>query len=256
MRGFRGRPRSQGWQALPGAPSDASVTGGTLVPLLKSGGAVTSVLPAVLSLAVIDAVNPASITGAIYLAGTGRNARLRLFILAVYSTYLLVGLALTLGPAMALRSALVDTPTLFGPIVEVAVGVLLVAIGIRTWRQRASRRSPRPRAAPTPRRSALSLGVLTTLADLPTAGPLLVASALIAGSNANAWTQVTDLSLYNVVYISPLLAIALAHTQAAKTANATTGRSHNLLALGPALVAGLCVAGGTTIGCQGVAALI
>src|SRR5450631_2307456 len=46
-----------------------------------------SVLPAVLSLAIIDSINPASITGALYLAGSGRKRRLRLFILAVSSAH-------------------------------------------------------------------------------------------------------------------------------------------------------------------------
>jgi hypothetical protein len=67
------------------------------------------VLPALGSLAIIDSIDPASITGALFLGGSGRCARLGLFILAVYFTYLVFGLALTFGPAAAVRSALVSS---------------------------------------------------------------------------------------------------------------------------------------------------
>jgi len=215
-----------------------------------------SILPAVLSLAAIDAINPASITGAICLARPRGAARLRLFILAVYSTYLLFGIALTFGPAAALRSELAETPSIFAPTVEVAVGGLLVWIGIRTWRQRASGATSATPQAPSQRRSAFALGVLTTLADLPTAAPLLVATALIAGTNAKAWPELGDLALYNVVYISPLPLVALAYGSASNAADAATKRPRTVLAWAPAVLAGLCVAGGAVVGGAGVAALI
>jgi cytochrome c biogenesis protein CcdA len=170
-----------------------------------------SVLPALVSLAIIDSINPASITGTLYLGGLGRKARLGLFILAVYRTYLVFGVALTLGPAAAVRSAFAHAPILIAPVLDVVVGAVLVGVGVHTWRRRAT-----SRALATPARtfgpgSALSLGALTTLADLPTAGPLLVASALIAASNATPMAQAGDLLLYNVIYVVPLLAVAVAH---------------------------------------------
>ena len=216
----------------------------------------TSILPAVLSLAAIDAINPASITGAICLARERRAARLRMFVLASYSTYLLFGLALAFGPAAALRSGLADTPSLFGPTIEVAAGGLLVWVGVRIWRQRASVAAPDTPETPSRRWSGFPLGVLTTLADLPTATPLFVATALIAQTGAKAWADVGDLALYNVVCISPLLIVALAQRSAAREAGTRTRRSRTLLAWTPAVVAGFCVAGGAVVGCEGVAALI
>jgi len=170
-----------------------------------------SVLPALVSLAIIDSINPASITGTLYLGGLGRKARLGLFILAVHRTYLVFGVALTLGPAAAVRSAFAHAPIMIAPVLDVVVGAVLVGVGVHTWRRRAT-----SRALATPARtfragSALSLGALTTLADLPTAGPLLVASALIAASNATPMAQAGDLLLYNVIYVVPLLAVAVAH---------------------------------------------
>jgi cytochrome c biogenesis protein CcdA len=216
---------------------------------------VTSVLPAILALAAGDSVNPASITGAIYLAGSGQAARLRIFILGVYSTYLLFGLALTLGPAAALRSAIAGTSTIFEPMVEVAVGGLLVGIGIRACRQRHSTRAQTAQVAPPHTRSGLALGVAATLADLPTAGPLLIAITLLAGANVNVWAQAAALGLYNVVYVSPLLAVAFAHALSARSAGATTGRRRGLLARTHA-VAALCLAVGAVIGCEGITALV
>lgn len=157
----------------------------------------------------------------------------------MYSTYLLFGLALAFGPAAALRSGIADTPNIFAPTVEVVVGGLLVWMGIRTWRRRASGAKSGTCEARSRPASAFALGVLTTLADLPTAAPLLVATALIAGTNATAWVEVGDLALYNVVYISPLLVVALAYGSAAKAAGSGTRRSRTLLAWVPAVAAGL-----------------
>jgi cytochrome c biogenesis protein CcdA len=215
-----------------------------------------SVLPALLSLAVIDSINPASITGALYRGGSGRNARLGLFILAVYSTYLLFGLALTLGPAAAVRSALADTPIMVGPVLDVVVGAALVGTGVRSWRRRVTRRAPAAAARTFGAGSALSVGVLTTLADLPTAGPLLVASTLIAASNARPTVQASDLLLYNVIYIAPLLAVAVVHRRIDGAGEPRVGVSRAVFAWAPVVLAGLCVAGGTVIGLHGAASLI
>jgi cytochrome c biogenesis protein CcdA len=215
---------------------------------------VTSVLPAILALAAVDAVNPTSIAASIYLAGSRQMARLRMFTVGVYCTYLTIGLALTLGLAAALRSALADASTQFGAIVDVGAGSLLVGIGIRTWRQRRAAHGPAANAPPVSRRSGLALGFLATLADLPTAGPLLAAAALLAESGASIWAKVADLSLYNAVYISPLLAVALAGWRAARTAEALAARRHSLLACAPA-VAGVCLATGAVVGAHGIASL-
>jgi cytochrome c biogenesis protein CcdA len=216
---------------------------------------VTSVLVAILVLAAVDSVNPTSITGAIYLAGSGQTVRLRGFVLAVFSTYLLLGLALTLGPAAALRSALGAAPTLFGPAVEVAAGGVLVGIGIRSWRQG---RLSCAGSAPTPvtqGRSGLTLGVVATLADLPTAGPLLIASALVAGTHANVWAQGAALGLYDFVYVLPLIAVALGRLSSRRPSGATPRRRNGLLARANALAA-VCVAVGALIVCEGILALL
>ncbi len=191
----------------------------------------TAILPAILSLAAVDSLNPTSITAAIYLAGSRQSARLRLFIVAVYCTYLSIGLALLLGPAPALRSALGATPAIVAPVVEVVVGGLLVGMGIRTWRRRGFRRDEPARAARSSSRSGLVLGFLTTLADLPTAGPLLAATALLAG--LTGWRLVTGLGLYDLVYISPLLAIALARCRITATTDRPSALRRGLLAYAP-----------------------
>jgi cytochrome c biogenesis protein CcdA len=215
----------------------------------------TSILPAVLALAALDAVNPTSIAGAIYLAGAGQTARLRMFILAVYCTYLTFGLALTLGPGAALRSALADTSNRFGATVEVAAGALLVGVGVRVWRQRRTTHGPPVQAAPPATRSGAALGVVATLADLPTAAPLLVATALLAGATSKLSAQAATLGLYNLVYVSPLVAVALAGRSGAArgTVNGLGRRSSPSY---PPALAALCVATGAIIGCEGVAALL
>lgn len=212
----------------------------------------TALLPAILALAAIDAVNPTSISGAIYLAGSRRPEPLRLFIIAVYSTYLAFGLALAFGPAAALRSALAAAPDIVSPLIEVGVGGLLIALGVRAWRRRGvAPRSP-ANAVPRSPRSGLTLGFLATLADLPTAGPLLVATALLAG--VDGWERVSGLGLYAAVYVSPLVAIALAHCQVLRALARPSAVRFTLRASAPR-VAALCVAG-ALVGVEGVAALL
>lgn len=211
-----------------------------------------SLLPAILGLAALDAANPTSISGAIYLAGSGRSAGLRAFIIAVYSTYLLLGLVLAFGPAVALRSALAATPALAGPLVEVAVGGLLIAVGIRTWRRRDRGEGLSANGASRSTRSGIVLGFGATLADLPTAGPLLVATTLLAG--IDGWGRVTGLSLYTAVYVSPLLAIAVAQRHGARASGRPTRGRFTLRASAPRVVA-LCVAG-AIVGSEGLAALL
>lgn len=173
-------------------------------------------------------------------------ARLRRFILAVYCTYLAFGVALMFGLAVVLRSTLATPPVTFRAGLEVAVGGALVGIGVRAWRRRrgaaeAVRSSPR---------SGLTLGVLATVADLPTAGPLLAATALLAAANATAPVRALDLVLYDLVYVSPLLAMALVGGRASGTADSAHRQHWSSVAL-----AALCICVGTIIGSEGVSAL-
>ena len=170
----------------------------------------------------------------------------------MYCTYLSIGLALLLGPAAALRSALGAKPTIFAPVAEVIVGGLLVGMGIRAWSRRGRLREDSARTTRRSRRSGLVLGFLTTLADLPTAGPLLVATALLAG--LGGWAQVTGLGLYDAVYVLPLVAIALAPSWPTRTTDRPSEARRGLLAYS-LRVAALCLAG-TMVGCEGVAALV
>jgi hypothetical protein len=109
----------------------------------------TSLLPAILALAVLDAFNPASIATAVLLAQSGRRASLRMFVIGVYLTYLGFGLTLVLGPGAALRSVLGGTRGGI-PVLEVALGAGLVTIGLRTRGQHAVPIGPRsPRSGST-----------------------------------------------------------------------------------------------------------
>lgn len=210
----------------------------------------------VLSLAVIDSINPSSITVAAYLAGSRPPAQLRRFIVAVYVTYLAFGMALVFGPARLLRSWLSHTSTVIAPVVEIAVGGLLVSVGLGMWRRLSAGREPVASTQRWRRGSAHYLGVLTTVADLPTAGPLFVASAVIAATKATAPAQISDLLLYNVVYVAPLVAVGLTRGRLAGplSARLAARQSSRTWASSAAVMA--CVAAGTAIGCLGVLGLV
>jgi cytochrome c biogenesis protein CcdA len=158
----------------------------------------------VLSIGIADSINPSTVAPALYLA-IRRDAvkSLLAFTLGVFGVYLAGGVVLTLGPGEAIP----HPGTRLKHLIELALGGATLLFALAAWltrRQIAARLAGEERRV---RRSAALLGATIMAAELPTAFPYFAAIAAIVASGRSAVTQVLLLVLFNVAFVTPLLAI-------------------------------------------------
>lgn len=169
----------------------------------------------VISIGLVDSLNPSTIAPALYLASRERpRARVVEFTIAVFLVYLLGGALIALGPGQLLRAVVPHPHRTLRQIGEIVAGVVLIGAAAALWRGRAAlcKRSL-PNVDPK-RRSSLLLGITITAVELPTAFPYFAAIAAIASSGYGAPRQLGLLILFNVCFVLPLLAIVAALTVA------------------------------------------
>lgn len=165
------------------------------------------------SLALADSINPSTVVPALYLA-THPHARPHLagFVVGVLAVSLAGGLAVALGAGQLLLDAVPRPSPATGHTLELVGGVGALVAAAVLWRLRDHAISePRSR---TNGRSSLLLGVSIMAVELPTALPYFAAIAVIVGSGRSVAAQVVLLVEYNVLFVSPLLAILGAHVVA------------------------------------------
>ncbi len=211
-----------------------------------------ALLSTILALALVDSLNPTSIAAAGYLAITGRARALRIFVASVYLTYLAIALALTLVVGPAARGAVTHAPAAVIGGVQVGAGVAVVAMGVWAWRHRGRSAAHRELRGG----SASALGVLATFMDLPTAVPLVAAAGLIVAANLHVGTELVLLLIYDLVYVGPLLAIAVIRFRLGSVSSPTVLRALGRVGqLTPALSSGLRISVGCLLGSHGIMAL-
>jgi cytochrome c biogenesis protein CcdA len=162
-----------------------------------------------ISIGVVDSLNPSTIGPALYLTHAEHpRRRVTEFTAAVFTVYLAGGALIALGPGQLIRSALPHAHATPRHIAEIVAGVILMAAAVIVWRSRdriVRRGLPQARG----RRSSILLGATITALELPTAFPYFAAIAAIVGSGNSITHQVVLVVLYNVCFISPLLVIVL-----------------------------------------------
>lgn len=184
----------------------------------------------VTALGVADSINPVTILVAVYLAsGPDPVGRLGAFIAGVFVVYLCGGLALLLGPAELLRGALAGAEIPGADAAALVAGAALLVVAVAVWRRRARLARVGLPAGLTRPGSALALGAVVTVLDLPTAFPYFGAIAVLVSADAPVVAQVVLLGLFNVLYVLPLALVLIAHL-------ALGARSHTVLARGRAAV--------------------
>lgn len=169
-----------------------------------------------------DSLNPSTVVPAAYLALMPAAVRRVLeFSAGVFVAYLLGGVLLLLGPGQLLLAALPRPDAHKRHLLEVGGGALLLAIALIVWLARGRLAEL---AAPGARRrgrgSAFAAGAAVMLAELPTAFPYFGAIAVIVGSGAALGVQLLMLLIFNLLFVAPLVAIAIVVATSSRTRKA------------------------------------
>jgi cytochrome c biogenesis protein CcdA len=160
----------------------------------------------VVSVGLADSLNPATLGPALYLATAARRvASVSLFTLGFFAVNFLAGVLLVAAPGRLLRSLLPHPHPTLKYALEIAVGVVLLALATALW---AARRRLAQRPLPMPAGgSAFVTGATIAAVELPTAAPYLAIIATIIASTASLPQSILLVALFNLAFVAPLIAI-------------------------------------------------
>jgi cytochrome c biogenesis protein CcdA len=166
---------------------------------------VLSALAIVVSIALADAINPATVAPALYLATTERPLRrLVAFMGAFFAVNVAGGVLIVLGPGQLLLSL---TPHISADArhgIELGAGIALLVTAFLVASS-TSPEQPEPRRAPGSPGRAAALGATIAALELPTALPYFAAIAVIVGADLSLADQVLLITVFNLVFVSPVL---------------------------------------------------
>ncbi len=210
----------------------------------------------VVSIAVVDSLNPATIAPALVLAGTPRPARGVLGFAAGYFAVSVVGGLVALGLGHSVVD-LVPHPrpgVLHG--IELVLGLAaLVAAGI-LWRGRHAIGARFARMEPRAHQLSPLAGGTLALIELPTALPFFAAIAALSASGEPLTVQIGLVVLFQVLFLLPVLAIAIGCALAPRRPGDRLSRIHQLVVRhAGSMVACLVLAAGIALVVLGVAGL-
>ena len=170
----------------------------------------TRLLVLMISIGLADSINPSTIAPALYLASTehARSSVAR-FTFGVFVTYLAGGFLFALGPGQLVRDAISDVRVAHDIryAAEILAGVLLLVAAGYTWRRRNRMVAKGMPGSSPKRRSAALLGATITAVELPTAFPYFAAITAVVGSGLGLVRELVLITVFNVAFILPLLAI-------------------------------------------------
>jgi len=208
----------------------------------------------VISIGLADSLNPSTIGPALYMA-TGERARDRVaeFTFAVFAVYFLGGAAIAVGAGTLARGLLPHPRHHITNIIEMAVGVALIAGAALLWRHRRRLVHRDPPDFDPHGRSSWVLGASITAVELPTAFPYFAAIAAIVGADLDAVRDLILLLLFNVCFVLPLLLIVGTLTFAPENAERVLSVARAFLQRHwPTVLAGLAFAAGLFVVLLGV----
>lgn len=163
----------------------------------------------VVSIALADSLNPATVIPALYLATVPRPVRAILGFGAGFLVVNLLGglVVLALGREAA---SVVPRPSAAAlHAIELLAGVAcLMAAGL-LWAARARTGSAFARVERRSERAAILAGAAIAAAELPTAVPYFVAIAIIAAADHGPLADAALILLFQVVFLAPVAVIAL-----------------------------------------------
>ncbi len=170
-----------------------------------------SLLTGILTLGIVDSLNPFSIAAQAYLLGTPRpQARAWTFLFGSFLIYFVAGIFIVQGALIVFQSLLPLFPGWLTFAAGLSLGMASVAASVYLWRRsRAGAAFVPPAHLSVP--ATFAFAAFSTMSDLPTALPYFGAAAQIAGSTAHRPAQLGWLLLYNAIYVAPLLLLIVLH---------------------------------------------
>jgi cytochrome c biogenesis protein CcdA len=201
---------------------------------------VLALLIIVVSIAIVDSLNPSTIAPALYLATTYHPRRhVGGFIVGVFVVNLLAGLLIMVGPGQLLLAVIPRPSPTTKHAIEVIAGLIILSLAGILWsRRRFFARSNFPTVKKSRAGSSLALGAGIAVIELPTALPYFAAIAAITESGFNLAVRLAMLTVYNVIFVLPLIMILTALEVLGDNASRILGQANRRLqAQWPALLA-------------------
>lgn len=160
------------------------------------------------SVGLADSLNPSTVGPALFLAtGLKRVRRVSEFTIGVFVVTFAGGVILTIGPGRLLLDLVPRPQGTVRHLIELVAGIVLLAVALGLW---SGRRTLARRELPGRRSgsgSAFIAGASIAAVELPTAAPYLAVIAATSASDSSAPEKVAMLTLYNVAFVLPLLAV-------------------------------------------------
>jgi cytochrome c biogenesis protein CcdA len=232
------RPAHARSDAAPRAPADAERA--------RARPLTVQLLILVVSIGLADSLNPATVGPALFLATT-RRARLQVagFAAGVFAVNFVGGALIALGPGQLLLALVPKVDATAKHVIEVVVGVVMVAAGALLVAQRERLRRRKMSPPKGRRRGGLALGAAIGAIELPTAFPYFAAIAAIVGSDAHLLGELVLLAAFNLAFLAPVLAIMAVLAVAGERADRMLTRlGRGLERHWPVIVGGLLIAAG------------
>ena len=165
----------------------------------------------IVSVAVLDSLNPSTVGPALVLAAVPPHSARRVgaFALGVFAVSTAGGIVLLVGPGRLLLARLAKPSPHAEHVAAVVCGGILIVLAAVLWARR-NRPRHRPGLLRSPsHRSALFLGGGIMAVELPTAVPYFAGLIAIAASRRGVVEGVLLVLLYNAVFVLPLALLML-----------------------------------------------
>jgi cytochrome c biogenesis protein CcdA len=181
-----------------------------------------TLLTLIVSVGLADSIDPTMILPAGYFASRPDGGRsVAKFAGGVFTVNVIAGVAIALGPGRFLLSLAPHLGSRTTHRLELAAGALLLVAAVVLWLWR-----PRPRPATHERspHAAYLVGATIALAELPTALPYFVVTVAVIRAQEGIASTVALLSAYQVLYLTPVLAISVLSRYASRADGAARGK--------------------------------
>jgi hypothetical protein len=164
----------------------------------------------VVSIGIVDSLNPSTIVPGLFYATGARPGRTVMgFALGFMAVNLAGGLAVVLGPGSLILAAVPRPGPNAKHTLELVLGVVALLGALVVWLMRGRVQQSFARGERRIEQASPFAGATIAAVELPTALPYFVVIAAVLGADVSAVAEIAYIVLFNLVYIAPLVVIAL-----------------------------------------------